>query len=80
MKASGEVRFLDLNGNAILREYPNGRTFKPVEVDGVGGYELRQIFESSDDEAIYGLGQHQAHEINYKGESVTFPICRTVSS
>ena len=68
-KASGEVRFLDLNGNAILREYPNGRTFKPVEVDGVGGYELRQIFESSDDEAIYGLGQHQAHEINYKGKN-----------
>ena len=68
-KVSGEVRFLDLNGNAILREYPNGRTFKPVEVDGVGGYELRQIFESSDDEAIYGLGQHQAHEINYKGKN-----------
>jgi alpha-D-xyloside xylohydrolase len=68
-KVSGEVRFLDLNGNAILREYPNGRTFKPVEVDGVGGYELQQIFESSDDEGIYGLGQHQAHEINYKGKN-----------
>ena len=68
-KISGKVRFLDLKGKVLLQELEGGRTFQPVEVDKVKGYELRQIFQSSDGEAIYGLGQHQAHEMNYKGKN-----------
>ena len=30
---------------------------------------MRQVFESPDDEAIYGLGQHQSEEMNYKGKN-----------
>ncbi|HLW08014.1 MAG TPA: TIM-barrel domain-containing protein, partial [Marinilabiliaceae bacterium] len=69
-KSSGQVRFFDLEGNAILEEKTQGgKTFKAMEVDGVKGYELQQVFQSSPEEAIYGLGQHQAHEMNYKGKN-----------
>lgn len=69
-KSSGQVRFFDLEGNVILEEKAQGgKTFKVMEVDGVKGYELQQVFQSSPEEAIYGLGQHQAHEMNYKGKN-----------
>lgn len=68
-KISGKVRFLDLNGKVFLQELEGGRTFQPIKVEKEKGYELRQIFQSSDSEALYGLGQHQAHEMNYKGKN-----------
>ncbi len=68
--ASGRVTFSDLDGKPIINEAEDGKMLKPITVDGVGGYELQQIWNSADDEeAIYGLGQHQAHEMNYKGRN-----------
>lgn len=67
---SGSVNFTDKNGNTILREVDeNGKTFSPIEVEGDKAYSFRQIFESPDDEAIFGLGQHQSDEWNYKGKN-----------
>ncbi|NDW13243.1 DUF5110 domain-containing protein [Bacteroides sp. 214] len=67
---TGEVVFADLNGNPILQEQAGGgKTFKPVTVEGTSAYYIRQVFESPDDEAFYGLGQHQADEFNYKGKN-----------
>lgn len=44
--------------------------FSPIEVEGTKGYTVRQVFESlSEDEGIYGLGQHQSDEFNYKGKN-----------
>ncbi|SFD78275.1 TIM-barrel domain-containing protein [Thermophagus xiamenensis] len=69
-KITGEVRFYNAKGELILQEKKNGgKTFKPMEVDGVKGYEIRQVWESAPDEGLYGLGQHQAHEFNYKGKN-----------
>lgn len=69
-KKSGEVAFYDKNGNVILRENEGGgKTFTPIEVEGTKGYTLRQVFESPDDEAFFGLGQHQSDEFNYKGRN-----------
>jgi alpha-D-xyloside xylohydrolase len=69
-KETGVVCFLDTDGNVILQEKDKGgKVFKAMQVDGVKGYELQQVFESSDQEALYGLGQHQAHEMNYKGKN-----------
>ncbi|MDR2917531.1 MAG: DUF4968 domain-containing protein, partial [Tannerella sp.] len=69
---TGEVVFADKNGNAILRENAGGgKTFTPVTVEGTKGYALRQVFESPEDEAFYGLGQHQSDEFNYKGKNET---------
>ena len=69
-KTTGEVWFTDHDGNIILAEQRGGgKSFEPIEVDGTRGYSFRQVFESPDDEAFYGLGQHQADDFNYKGKN-----------
>lgn len=68
--STGEVWFTDLSGITVLREEKGGgKTFDPIEVDGTRGWTFRQVFESPEDEAFYGLGQHQADEFNYKGKN-----------
>ena len=68
--ATGEVRFVDDEGNLLLAEEAGGgKTFTPIEVEGTRGYTFTQVFESPEDEDFYGLGQHQADEFNYKGRN-----------
>jgi alpha-D-xyloside xylohydrolase len=64
---SGRVSFLDPSGRVILEEGRDGRSFAALEVGGTPGYAVRQVFEAPADEALYGLGQHQSGEINYRG-------------
>ncbi|MFT4223167.1 TIM-barrel domain-containing protein [Dysgonomonas sp.] len=67
---TGEVTFSDKEGNIILAENKGGgKFFSDIEVDGKKAYSLRQVFESPEGEAFYGLGQHQADEFNYKGKN-----------
>ncbi len=67
---SGEVSFYDLSGNLLLQEQENGgKSFTPVDTDP-DHFSIRQVFESPDDEAFYGLGQHQNRQMNLKGEDV----------
>lgn len=67
---SGAVTFFDKSGKKILQEKQDGRTFKPINVEGTDGYTVQQTFESlNDNEGLYGLGQHQANEFNYKGKN-----------
>lgn len=67
---TGKVDFYDAEGNLILQgKENNGTTLEAMEVDGTMGYTVRQVFESSEDEGIYGLGQHQADEMNYHGKN-----------
>lgn len=69
-ETTGAVTFFDKKGNKILQENQNGRSFTPISVEGSDGYSVRQTFESlNDNEGIYGLGQHQANEFNYKGKN-----------
>ncbi len=67
--ATGQVTFTDSDGKIILSEAEGGRSFTPISVDGTNGLTMRQVFKSPDDEAIYGLGQHQSEEMNYKGKN-----------
>ena len=68
--SSGAVVFYDENGRKLLQERAiGGKTFTPITVEGTKGYSFSQIFESPDDEAFYGLGQHQSDEFNYKGRN-----------
>ena len=70
LKSTGEVWFAGPDGQVILREeIGGGKSFSPIEVEGTHGYSFRQVFESPEDEAFYGLGQHQADEFNYKGKN-----------
>ncbi|MBN2744101.1 MAG: DUF5110 domain-containing protein [Marinilabiliaceae bacterium] len=66
---SGEVKFTRPDGTPILIEKQGGgKSFVPSATEK-GLYEIQQVFESSDDEAFYGLGQHQSDEFNYKGRN-----------
>ncbi len=68
--STGEVWFSDRDGKIILKETPGGgKTFAPIEVEGKKGYSFTQTFYSPDDEAMYGLGQHQSDEFNYKNRN-----------
>jgi len=69
-RSTGAVTFYDAEGKKILQEKAGGRTFEPFKADDTEAYSVTQVFESlNDDEGIYGLGQHQANEFNYKGKN-----------
>ncbi|MCD7978537.1 MAG: DUF5110 domain-containing protein [Tannerellaceae bacterium] len=70
LRTTGEILFTDADGNLILREKQGGgKEFTPIEVEGTKGYTFRNVFESDGDEGLYGLGQHQSDEFNYKGKN-----------
>jgi len=57
---TGRVTFLDLDGQPILTERPNGgRTLTPATIQGEATFNVRQEWEPNADESLYGLGQHQ---------------------
>lgn len=80
--ATGRVSFCDAAGKPLLSETASqGKTFVrytvPTSDIGVGtltdsqrqGWTWHARFDSPDDEAFYGLGQHQAEELNMKGKN-----------
>ncbi len=70
-RRTGAVSFFDSEGEPLLREKADGgKSITPAEVMGEQTYHLRQLFESPDEEAFYGLGQHQNDVMNYKGHDV----------
>ena len=69
---TGIVSFLDLKGKKILGEQSPGKVFQPSVFDGKRYYHLTQTFQTSSDDAWYGLGQHQDGVMNYRGQQITF--------
>ena len=69
-KSTGQVSFLDKEGMPLLIEKHNGRSFESRTLDGQPSYYVRQVFESPEDEAFYGLGQHQEGVMNHKGKDL----------
>lgn len=68
---TGEISYSDINGNTRLVEKGGGgKQFQPITIDGKNYYTIRQVFNSPDDEAFYGLGAHQHDMMNYKGKDV----------
>lgn len=71
--STGAVTFTDPEGNTILTERDvNGRCISPVLLEGEPLYRVKQTFETTADDAYYGLGQHQDDAWNYKGKQVVF--------
>ena len=83
-EATGHITFYDLKDHVLLNEVAQGgKTFKPFTVPdremGVDiakvpetqkhGWSWRALFDSPDNEAFYGLGQHQSEELNMKGKN-----------
>lgn len=70
---TGAVSFRDWKGEKILEEkQPLGRHFGPAVFDGKRYYNLTQTFQTTADDAWYGLGQHQDGIYNYRGQQVSF--------
>lgn len=70
---TGAVSFFDKNGKKILAEKtPDGKSVGSAVFEGKPCTTISQTFQSTDDDAWYGLGQHQSGIMNYKGQQVTF--------
>ncbi len=66
---TGEVIFSDNSGTVFLTEKTGGgKSFNPVTMQGEAFLEVRQQFESPEDEALYGLGANQTSFMNLKGK------------
>ena len=64
---TGKVSFTDKFGKVVLQEAK--RSFSPISVENDKGYTMQQVFSGTPGEAIYGLGQHQSDDFNYKHKS-----------
>ena len=68
-RADSDMVFQDAAGNPLAEE--NTRTLEPVEVNGEKTFHAERFVNMwSTQEALYGLGQHQAGVWNYRGEAV----------
>lgn len=63
------ITFADARGRVLLTDGP--RLMNPVDVNGEHSHRAEDVFKMyGSEEALYGLGQHQAGVWNYRGESV----------
>ena len=82
--SNGRIRFSDGNGRPLLDEMVDGKKFWDFTVperelgmktgytvpeEQKHGLTWQMTFRSSNDEAFYGLGQHQSEEFNMKGKN-----------
>ena len=63
--ADGTLDFFRADGTPLALDGHTG--FQPVEADGRKAWSTTVSYASTDDEAFYGLGQHQAGEFDHKG-------------
>ena len=83
-KTTGQITFFDAKGNQLLKEAQQGKKFWDFTVperelgmktgytvpeEQKHGLSWQMKFDSPDDEAFYGLGQHQSEEFNMKGKN-----------
>ena len=83
-KEDGRIKFYDAEGKELLKEVENGKQFKdftvpereygikggaPITEEMKHGLTWQMTFDSPEDEAFYGLGQHQSEEFNMKGKN-----------
>ena len=68
-ESNGTIEFFDAAGNSLLQEQP-GRSLEPLPNSHDSIYRVQDNFALVEDEAIYGLGQHQSGVLNNRGLSV----------
>jgi alpha-D-xyloside xylohydrolase len=72
-RSTGRVVFRDALDREILAEKQGGgRTVTPAVVQGEQTYTIRQEWEPSEHESLYGLGQHQQGLMKIKGYYLDF--------
>ncbi|MBP3766950.1 MAG: DUF5110 domain-containing protein [Prevotella sp.] len=83
-KATGTVAFYDGEGKLLTQEAKDGKKFwdftvpereyglkggRAITDEMKHGLTWQTVFDSPEDEAFYGLGQHQSEEFNMKGKN-----------
>ena len=83
-KSTGAITFFDAAGKQLLKEAQDGKKFWDFTVperelgmktgytvpeEHKHGLSWQMKFDSPEDEAFYGLGQHQSEEFNMKGKN-----------
>jgi alpha-D-xyloside xylohydrolase len=75
----GAIRYFDAKGQPILAEAGAAR-FAPTGLpQEPKAFSIRQAFQLTPDEGVYGLGQHQSGYMNYRGHSVNLVQSNTVA-
>jgi alpha-D-xyloside xylohydrolase len=67
-KTDASISYKTIDGANILAEQQ--AEFTPVVYSGDSAYSIKQNFKLTNDEGIYGLGQHQYGYLNYRGKQV----------
>jgi len=68
---TGAMAFYDEQGRLLLQEQAGGgKIIMATAVMGERTFHIQQLFDSPEEEACYGLGQHQNAIMNYKGHDV----------
>ncbi len=66
--ATLKIEYYDNSDNILLKE--NGRVLAPVNVQGENFFQIKQNFQLTKDEAIYGLGEYQNGVMNWRNHDV----------
>ena len=66
-RSDGAVSFADSTGKIILAEASGAHLLTPAVVQGEETFHVQQLWQASDDESLYGLGQRQEGKLNVKG-------------
>jgi len=69
VKEDGHVEYFFKDSTAVLKE-TGEPIFSPVQPNVEKAFSIKQRYELSSDEGIYGLGQHQYGIMNYRGRTV----------
>ena len=69
---TGSLRFTDEQDARLLQEFPlTPRSYEPAIANGESLYAVSDLFYPlGQDEALYGLGQHQNGVFNYRGTTI----------
>jgi alpha-D-xyloside xylohydrolase len=67
---TGKVQYYTLANKLLFAEKDNGAHFTPVMDSAKKTFAISQDFTIANNEAIYGLGQHQLGIMNYRNKSV----------
>lgn len=68
---TGIITYRDLNHTLLLAQSKTvDAALTPKVFNGEPSYQVSQLFDTQENEAYYGLGQHQQGFVNYKGRRV----------
>ncbi|MEJ2545932.1 MAG: glycoside hydrolase family 31 protein, partial [Calditrichaceae bacterium] len=76
-KSDFSVKYSSIAKNDEILEEKGESVFTPVVYDGDSGFSLQQNFQLTQDEGIYGLGQHQNGYFNYRNKKITLAQSNT---